>query len=72
MLCKQPIEYCRENHDLYVNHDATFPLCRLSENRIDFWEEIQENNLDVLMLKMKLAQRKVSKELCDKYLKCNY
>lgn len=72
ILSDSPIVYCRENHDLYVNHDATFPLCRLSQNYIDFWEEIQENNLDVLRLKMKLAQRKVSSELCNKHLRCIY
>ena len=72
ILSDSPIGYCRENHDLYVNHDATFPLCRLSQDYIDFWEEIQENNLDVLKLKMKLAQRKVSSELCNKHLRCIY
>ncbi|MBR2588227.1 MAG: hypothetical protein IKD77_03350 [Bacilli bacterium] len=72
ILSDSPIWYCRENHDLYVNHDATFPLCRLSQDYIDFWEEIQENNLDVLRLKMKLAQRKVSSELCNKHLRCIY
>ena len=72
MLADSPIKYCRENHDLYVNHNATFPLCRLSQDYIDFWEEIEESNLDVLRLKMKLAQRKVSSELCNKYLRCIY
>lgn len=72
VLTESPVGYCRENHDLYVNHDATFPLCRLSQDQIDFWEEIQENNLDVLRLKMKLAQRKVSSELCNKHLRCIY
>lgn len=72
ILSNSPIVYCRENHDLYVNHDATFPLCRLSQEYIDFWEEIQENNLDVLRLKMRLAKRKVSSELCNKHLRCIY
>lgn len=72
ILSDSPIGYCRENHDLYVNHDATFPLCRLSQDYIEFWEEIQENNLDVLRLKMKLAQRKVSREACKKHLRCIY
>lgn len=72
ILSDSPIEYCRKNHDLYVNHDATFPLCRLSQDYIDFWEEIVEDNLDVLKLKMKLAQRKISSELCNKHLRGIY
>ena len=72
VISDSPIVYCRENHDLYVNHDATFPLCRLSKEYIDFWEEINENNVDVLKLKMKLAKRKVSSEICNKNLICIY
>lgn len=72
ILASSPVGYCRDTHDLYVNHDATFPLCRLSQDYIDFWEEIEESNLDVLKLKMKLAQRKVSSEFCNKYLKSVY
>ena len=72
ILSDSPIEYCRENHDLYVNHDATFPLCRLNKQYIDFSKEIEENDLEGLKSKMKQAQKKISKELCDKYLKDIY
>lgn len=67
-----PIECCRQTHDLYVNHDARFPLCRISNDAIDFWEEIETNDLEFLMLKMKLAQRKLSRESCNKQLRSIY
>lgn len=37
-----PIEHCRNNHDLYVNHDRIFHLCRLTNNIIDFKEDLKE------------------------------
>ena len=72
ILSKSPIRYCRENHDLYVNYDATFPLCRLSNYFIDFWEEIDEGNMEILKVKMMLAKRKISKEICNKKLRGIY
>ncbi len=72
ILQNDPILYCRANHDLYVNYNATFPLCRLGNENIDFWEEIKERNLDVLEMKMKLAKRRVSREVCQQHLRCIY
>lgn len=69
IIYDNPIEYCRENHDLYVNYDATFPLCRLGTENINFWEDINKNNFEKLKIKMEIAKRRVSKELCQKHLK---
>lgn len=69
---KNPVKYCRDNHDLYVNCNATFPLCRLSTESIDFWEDLRENNLEILEMKMKIAKRRVSKEKCEQYLRSVY
>ena len=72
ILFDNPVSYCRANHDLYVNYNATFPLCRLGKESIDFWEEIEERNLDVLEMKMRLAKLRVSKEACQQHLRCVY
>ena len=72
ILFDNPVSYCRANHDLYVNYNATFPLCRLGTESIDFWEEIQEKQLDILEMKMKLAKLRVSKEACQQHLRCVY
>ncbi|MNT28533.1 hypothetical protein D3C72_1642240 [compost metagenome] len=55
-----------------MNYNATFSLCRLGTETIDFWEEIREKNYEVLEMKLKLAKRRVSKEACSQYLKCVY
>ena len=72
ILYDNPVAYCRKNHDLYVNYNATFLLCRLGTESIDFWEEIQEGKLDILELKMKLAKLRVSSETCKQHLRCVY
>ena len=72
ILYDNPVAYCRKNHDLYVNYNATFLLCRLGTENIDFWEEIQEGKLDILELKMKLAKLRVSSETCKQHLRCVY
>lgn len=72
ILFDNPVAYCRANHDLYVNYNATFSLCRLGKESIDFWEEIEERNLDVLEMKMRLAKIRVSKEACQQHLRCVY
>ena len=72
ILFENPIEYCRKHHDLYVNCNGTFPLCRLGTEKIDFWEEIKERDLEILKMKMQLAQRRISKEKCDYYLRSIY
>lgn len=72
ILSESPIEYCRNNHDLYVNHDATFPMCRLSSFFIDFWEEIDEDDMEFLKLKMLLAKKKISKDICLKKIRSIY
>lgn len=72
ILYDNPVEYCRKNHDLYVNYNAIFLLCRLGTESIDFWEEIQEGKLDILELKMKLAKLRVSSETCKQRLRCVY
>lgn len=71
-LFDNPVAYCRDNHDLYVNSNATFPLCRLGTESIDFWEELRENNLDVLEMKMRIAKRRISSEACQQHLRCVY
>lgn len=67
-----PINYCRETHDLYVNPNATIPLCRIGNEKIDIWEEIEERNSVILKKKMEIAMRRVSKEQCNRYLKQIY
>lgn len=72
ILYENPVKYCRENHDLYVNYNATFLLCRLGTENIDFWEEIKEGKMDILEMKMKLAKLRVSRETCKQHLRCVY
>lgn len=72
ILYDNPIAYCRKNHDLYVNNNATFLLCRLGAENIDFWKEIQEGNLESLEAKMKQAKLRVSYETCKQHLKHIY
>lgn len=64
-----PIKYCQENHDLYVNHNGKFLLCRLGKETIDFWNEIKNGDIDNLQKKIKIAKLRVSKNSCYKYLK---
>lgn len=72
ILLDNPVAYCRANHDLYVNYNATFRLCRLGIESIDFWEEIKEKNLNILEMKMIIAKLRVSKETCQQHLRCVY
>ena len=67
-----PIAYCRQTHDLYINHDGTIPLCRLGKEQIDLWEEIEDNEVELISKKMEIAMRKVSREKCNRYLKGIY
>lgn len=67
-----PINFCRETHDLYVHPNATIPLCRLGNEEIDIWEEIEERNAEILKKKMDISMRRVSKEKCNRYLKQIY
>lgn len=59
------IEYCRNNHDLYVNHNGTFHLSRLTNNIIDLKEDLKENNITKIKEKMIIAKLRVSKEVCN-------
>lgn len=67
-----PIEYCRKNHDLYVNCNGTFPLCRLGDESIDFWKDIKERNYDNIGRKMKIAKKRISKKACQQHLSSIY
>lgn len=64
--------YCIANHDLYVNHNGKFLLCRLGSEAIDFWNEITSNDLEKFKAKMKAAKLRVPKKCCDGYLKKYY
>lgn len=68
MLTSNPIEYCRQNHDLYVNHTGRIMLCRLAENGIDVLEDVKEKNIPILQMKIKIAQRRISRKQCYKIL----
>ena len=72
MTTDSPVEYCRQTHDLYVNNDATIPVCRLGKEKMDIWEEVEECNIEFLSKKMELAIRRVSKDQCCRYLKSIY
>lgn len=63
------VAYCRATHDLYVNHNAKFLLCRLGNETIDFWDEIEENDLENLKAKITVAKLRVSKQSCYMHLK---
>ena len=65
----EPIEYCRNTHDLYVNHTGEFLLCRLGDESIYFLEELKSKNYESLKNKIKLAQRRISNSLCISRLK---
>ncbi len=67
---QNPVLFCRETHDLYVDHSGFFSLCRIGEERIDFFEDLKENNTQILKLKIKLALHRISGDLCKKYLIC--
>lgn len=64
-----PIYYCRENHDLYVNHDGTIPLCRLGKEYLDITEELEDKNSTILKKKIEIAKLRVSRDVCYRYLK---
>ncbi len=67
-----PVDYCRSTHDLYINHDGTVPLCRLSKESMELWEEVKERNTDIISKKMEIAMRRVSGEKCNRYLRGIY
>lgn len=52
-------------HDLYVNHNGTFHLSRLTNNIIDLKEDLKENNITKIKEKMNIAKLRVSKEICN-------
>lgn len=64
-----PVDYCRENHDLYVNHDGNFILCRIGNESINFFDELSKNNINELIKKVNLAKLRISSSLCIKHLK---
>ena len=66
---KLPIDYCRENHDLYVNHDGTIPLCRLGQEYIDITKELKDKNTILLKKKIEIAKLRVTKDVCYMHLK---
>ena len=68
ILTSDPIEYCRQNHDLYVNHTGHIMLCRLAEDGIDVLEDVKEKNLPILQMKIQIAQRRISRKQCYKIL----
>ena len=68
ILTSDPLEYCRQNHDLYVNHTGHIMLCRLAEDSIDILEDVQEKNISVLQMKIQVAQRRISRKQCNKIL----
>ena len=63
------VAYCRATHDLYVNHNGKFLLCRLGSEAMDFWDEIDSNDLENLKAKIKVAKLRVSKQCCYGHLK---
>ena len=68
ILTPDPLEYCRKNHDLYVNHTGHIMLCRLAEDSIDILEDVREKNIPVLQMKIQVAQRRISRKQCYKIL----
>ncbi len=69
---KSPITYCRENHDLYINHDGTVPLCRLGKENLNIIQELEGKNIEMLKKKIELAKLRVSSDICYKYLLSTY
>ena len=68
----QIVHFCIDNnttHDLYVNHNGKFLLCRLGSEAMDFWDEIDSNDLENLKAKIKVAKLRVSKQCCCRHLK---
>lgn len=61
-----PVMYCRETHDLYVNHTAHFMLCRLTDIGLDFFEDIRNGDLETLRYKMCIALKRVSSQKCKR------
>lgn len=69
---KNAVKYCRATHDLYVNHNGKFLLCRLGNDAIDFWNEIDSNDLENLKVKINIAKLRVPEQCCYGYLrKCH-
>ena len=68
ILTSDPLEYCRNNHDLYVNHTGQIMLCRLAEDSMDVLEDIREKNFEVLEMKIQIAKRRISRSKCYRIL----
>ena len=66
-----PISFCRETHDLYVTTDGKLPLCRLSNVNIDIFDDLKEENTDILQLKLQLALHRISNHQCERNLISN-
>lgn len=66
------LKYCRATHDLHVNHNGKFLLCTLGSEFMDFWDEIEANDLTNLKAKITVAQLRVSKQCCYDHLKEYY
>lgn len=63
------VKYCRDTHDLYVNHNGKFLLCRLGDEVLDFWDEVEANDLENLKAKITVAKLRVPKQYCYGHLK---
>ena len=66
-----PISFCRKTHDLYVTTDGKIPLCRLSNVNIDIFDDLKEDNVDILQLKLQLALHRISNQQCERNLISN-
>lgn len=68
-LVENPIEYCIQSSDLYVNHNGCFMPCRMKNMQINFLEELKNNNTQGLLDKIIMAKKKINKDECNRCLK---
>lgn len=65
---KEPANFCRNTHELYVNHTGHFLLCRLGQEQIDFYSELKAGDEKALRDKLECAYHRISNEKCCFYL----
>jgi len=68
-LVENPIKYCIQSSDLYVNHNGCFMPCRMKNMQINFLEELKNNNTQGLLDKIIMAKKKINKDECNRCLK---
>lgn len=68
ILTPDPLAYCRENHDLYVNHTGHIMLCRLAKDSLYVLDDVKERNIPMIEMKIKVAQHRISRKKCYKIL----